>query len=410
MGQSERGSLASDWTRPDPAASLSLGVSGAHGLRRHLHACSTSFRLNHPMHPTSRRDFLKQVATGVGLTAAASLSPSIAFGGVLAPKTYTNPVYKGSMPDPGVLLHEGVYYAVGTTGKDRKADGRIFTLLRSRDLVTWEELGGALTPPSPDARNEYWAPEIAFHDGTFYLYYAMGMIEPESMQLHVATSARPEGPYTDTGTPLLDCDHNRFAIDPHPFRDRDGQWYLFYARDYPNTDGGHHAGTGLAMDRLVGMTRLAGECRTVLRPKYDWTLYQAHREMPVFGKTFDWHTIEGPWVMMHRGRYYAFYSGSNWQQPTYGVDYAVADRVTGPYAGQGRSARVLHGVPGHVRGPGHHSIVVGPDGHDWIVYHAWNEDMTVRQLCVDRLRWTSEGPRCAGPTYTPQPAPGHRGA
>lgn len=362
------------------------------------------------MDETSRRDFLRQVAAGVGLAAAGALNPAALLAESLARKTYTNPVYPGSMPDPGVLLHEGVYYAVGTTGKDRKADGRIFTLLRSRDLVSWEELGGALTPPDPDPRYEYWAPEIAFNDGTFYLYYAMGMIEPESMKVHVATSSRPEGPYRDTGTPLLDCTGNRFAIDAHPFRDRDGQWYLFYARDYPNTEGGFHAGTGLAMDRLVGMTRLAGECRTVLRPKYDWTLYEAHREMPVFGKTFDWHTIEGPWVMMHRGRYYAFYSGANYQTTRYGVDYAVADRVTGPYRGQGREARVLHGVPGHVRGPGHHSIVVGPDGRDWIVYHAWNADMTVRQMCIDPLLWTPHGPRCAGPTWTAQPAPRPRRA
>lgn len=362
------------------------------------------------MASTSRRDFLRQVAAGIGVSAAGALDPAAAFGALAAPRTYTNPVYKDSMPDPGVLLHRGVYYAFGTTGQDRKTDGRIFTVLRSRDLVDWEELGGALTPPSADARYQYWAPEAAYHEGKFYLYYAMGMIEPESMQLRVATSRRPEGPYTDTGTPLLDCEHNRFAIDPHPFRDRDGKWYLFYARNYPNTDGGFHAGTGLAMDRLVGMTKLAGECRTVLRARYPWTLYEANRRMDVYGQTFDWHTIEGPWVMTHGGRYYAFYSGANWQTPRYGVDYAIADRVTGPYTGQGHEARVLHGVPGHVRGPGHHSIVVGPDGHDWIVYHAWNEEMTVRQLCVDRLNWTAEGPRCAGPTWTPQPAPRSRRA
>ncbi len=366
------------------------------------------------MTPGSRRDFLQQLAAGVGCAAAGVLDPvallgaptRAACGAVVAGKTYTNPVYAGSMPDPGVMRHAGVYYAFGTTGTERKPDGRIFTLLRSSDLVTWEELGGALTPPSADARYAYWAPEAVAHDGRFYLYYAIGRPEEEHFELRVAVSSAPEGPYTDTGTPLLDCDHNRFTIDPHPFRDTDGQWYLFYARNYPNSEGGAHPGTGLAVDRLVGMTRLAGACRTVLRARYPWTLYEAHRRMDVYGQTFDWHTIEGPWVQRHRGRYYCFYSGSNWQTDRYGVDYAVADHVMGPYAGQGREARVLHGVPGHVRGPGHHSIVEGPDGRDYIVYHAWNADLTVRQLCIDPLDWTPEGPRCAGPTWTPQPAPG----
>ncbi|BAY98365.1 glycoside hydrolase family protein [Tolypothrix tenuis PCC 7101] len=28
--------------------------------------------------------------------------------------------------------------------------------------------------------------------------------------------------------------------------------------------------------------------------------------------------------------------------------------------------------------------------------------MTARQMCLDKLIWTSEGPRCTGPTWTPQ--------
>jgi len=360
------------------------------------------------MDSASRRDFLKQLAGGAGLAAAGALRPGLALGPALGQRTYSNPVYAGSMPDPGVLLHRRFYYAFGTTGRERKADGRIFTLLRSPDLVRWEELGGALVPPSPDARYEYWAPEPAYHDGTFYLYYAMGGVEEEKFELRVATSRAPEGPYADTGTPLVDCTRNRFTIDAHPFRDADGQWYLFYARNYIDDEsdrsGGVHPGTGLAVDRLVGMTRLAGECRTVLRARYPWTLYQANRRMDVYDRTFDWHTIEAPYVRWYNGRYYCFYSGSNWQTPNYGLDYAVADRVTGPYTGQGREARVLRGVPGRVRGPGHHSIIEGPDGRDWVVYHAWNEAMTVRQLCVDPLVWTAAGPRVT-PTTGPQRAP-----
>ncbi len=81
----------------------------------------------------------------------------------------------------------------------------------------------------------------------------------------------------------------------------------------------------------------------------------------------------------------------------------------GPYSGQGREPRVLKGVPGKVRGPGHHSIVAGPDNRtEYMVYHAWDSAMKVRQMCIDRLVWTAAGPRCLGPTVTPQPAPQRR--
>ena len=98
------------------------------------------------------------------------------------------------------------------------------------------------------------------------------------------------------------------------------------------------------------MTRLAGDCHVVVRARYDWTLYEANRRMDVYEATFDWHTIEGPCVVKHDGRYYCFYSGSNYQTARYGVDYVVADHPLGPYSDQGDHARVLHSVPGKVRG------------------------------------------------------------
>ena len=104
-------------------------------------------------------------------------------------QTYTNPVYAGSMPDPSVVRWHGFYYAFGTTGSERLSDGRIFTTLRSRDMVHWETLGGALVPPSPKRRAQYWAPEMTVSEGKFYLYYCMGGTEPEKFELRVARYA-----------------------------------------------------------------------------------------------------------------------------------------------------------------------------------------------------------------------------
>lgn len=320
-----------------------------------------------------------------------------------SPVAYTNPVFTGSMPDPSVIRHGAYYYAFGTTGADRLGDGRIFRVLRSADLVNWQELGGALEAPSENRRVQYWAPEAVESQGKFYLYYAMGGIEPEKFELRVGISDRPEGPYKDNGVALVDGERNRFTIDAFPFRDDDGQWYLFYARNFTNATAGLHPGTAIVVDRLIGMTRLAGESRVVVRAKYDWTLYEANRRMDVYNATFNWHTIEGPCVVKHGGKYYCFYSGANYQTVRYGVDYVVADRVTGPYGGQGDHARVLSGVPGKVRGPGHHSIVKGTDRErDWIVYHAWDAGMKERQLCIDPLVWTKDGPRCDGPSAEPR--------
>jgi beta-xylosidase len=312
---------------------------------------------------------------------------------------YTNPVYPGGMPDPCVRLFDSRYYAYGTTGDARLADGRCIRVLTSTNLVDWEELGGALEPLENGSLH-YWAPEVVFHDGTYYLYYSAGTLPDLHFTLRVATSDKPEGPYQDVGTPLEDGEDAPFFIDGHAYQDDDGTWYMFYAKDFPNTDGGYKAGTGIVVDRLVNMTRLEGKPKLVVRPRYEWTLFEANRKMDLYGgKRFDWHTIEGPWVVKRDGRYYCFYSGSNFGTENYGLDFVEAEQITGPYTNQGQYARVLRGVPRLVRGPGHHSIVTGPDGETEIaVYHAWNEKMTDREMCIDPLIWTSRGPRCLGPS------------
>jgi beta-xylosidase len=354
--------------------------------------------------PSSRRHFLQQAALGLG---ALYLGPDCY---AAPPRTYTNPVYPHPMPDPFVLRHQGRYYAFGTTNRDVRS-GRYFKVLSSTNLVDWQELGGALVPPKGAENAEYWAPEVVYVDGTFYLYYSRGggaIGASVGHQLHVATSKKPEGPYTDVAT--LEVPASRFTIDAHPYRDLDGKWYLFYARDFTDSEGGFFPGTGLAVDRLIGMTKLAGEERTVMRARHPWTLFEANRTMPLYeNRQFaQWHTLEGPFVRRRGGKYYCFYSGSNFLTNNYGVDYLVADHVLGPYsdAGAENGARVLHFVAGHVRGPGHHSHVIGPDGKtEYLVYHAWDAGMKERQMCIDKLLWTPEGPRAQGPTYTPQPVP-----
>ncbi len=198
------------------------------------------------------------------------------------------------------------------------------------------------------------------------------------------------------------CPDEPFAIDPHPFRDTDGQWYLYYAVDRLE---GERVGTTVVVDRLATMTRLAGQAQVAVPATGDWQLFLAQRTM--YGQVYDWHTVEGPFVREREGRYYCLYSGGNWEQLTYGVSYAVADHPLGPFKEPDvEQPALLRTVPGRVIGPGHNSVVEGPDGEDYLVYHAWDPELTARRMCIDRLTWGPEGPSTAGPTWTPQPVPG----
>jgi beta-xylosidase len=146
---------------------------------------------------------------------------------------------------------------------------------------------------------------VAFHDRKFWLYYSVGFGD-KNHQLRVATSDTPLGPYQDLDRAVIDPAHCPFTIDAHPFQDEDGRWYLFYARDFIDQRDGARPGTALMVAPMKSMTELADESHVVLRAKHDWQRFEKNREM--YGARYDWHTLEGPFVRRHNGRYYCFYS------------------------------------------------------------------------------------------------------
>jgi len=313
------------------------------------------------------------------------------------PLTHINPVYEGYFADPFAWRYGERYFAIGTGAQEafHQPQDKIFPILTSTDFLSWEFAGNALCRPDPELGTTFWAPAVAFSAGTFYLYYSVGQGD-QAHHLRVAAASAPEGPYIDLGKPLLERSAAPFAIDPHPFQDIDGHWYMFYACDFLDSTGGARPGTALMVAAMNNMTELASSGRVVLRARSDWQRFQASRSM--YGSVWDWHTLEGPCVVRHESLYYCFYSGGRWENESYGVDYGVGLTVLGPYSDGGNEggARVLRTRPGRRLGPGHNSHVVGPDGAEYLVYHAWNEAMTLRRMCIDKLVWTPEGPRCPG--------------
>ncbi len=308
---------------------------------------------------------------------------------------YLNPVYGRDFPDPYVLKHRGEYWAYCT---GCQPDGRAFGVLHSRDLVYWRELGGALTP-LPGEHPCYWAPEVYYRNGRFLMYYSVG--NEKLMHIRVAVADNPAGPFADSGHELT---HEEFAIDAHVFVAADGTRWLFYATDFLTHT---HVGTGTVRDLLLDDFTLAGRPQPVTRARYDWQVYDPNR---VEKGGVRWHTVEGPFVLAHKGKLYQMFSGGNWQNVTYGVSYALSETIewAGEWAQVADGERVLpilRTIPGEVIGPGHNSVVRGPDNQQlFCVYHRWREGVG-RVLAIDRLDWVGERMTVLGPSTTPQSAP-----
>jgi arabinan endo-1,5-alpha-L-arabinosidase len=308
---------------------------------------------------------------------------------------FTNPVFPSNVPDPFVFKYAGSYWCYSTGWA---SDGMCFPVLASDDLVHWKEQGGAMIPLD-QGHSEYWAPEVNFWDGRFYLYYSVG--DGSSMEIRAAISESVVGPFRDCGVRLTSQD---FAIDPHVFNDNDGRRWLFYATDFLQHS---HIGTGTVRDQLIDSMTLANQPRPVVLPCYDWQLFDPMRKEKGGVK---WHTVEGPTVLKRKGVYYEMFSGGNWKNESYGVSYATSLTVDSEAEWKQASdglhvLPVLRSVPG-VTGPGHNSVVRGPDNRQlYCVYHRWSQDATRRMLAIDRLEFVGRDLTVFGPTSSPQDHP-----
>ncbi len=311
-------------------------------------------------------------------------------------QTYLNPVHNRSCPDPFVLKYLNEYWCYCT---GIWHDGRCFGILRSRDLVHWEELGGALAPLDQQATC-YWAPEVIYDNGRFLMYYSVG--NEERMQIRVASATHPAGPFIDQGVRLTKED---FAIDAHVFIDNDGTRWMFYATDFLEHT---HIGTGTVCDKMLDEFTLAGNAQPVTRARYPWQVYDPERKEK---GGVCWYTVEGPFVLKHKQRYFQIFSSGNWQQASYGVSYASSDRLATAeeweqFADGEQVLPILRTVPGQVIGPGHNSVVRGPDNQQlFCVYHRWAEDAQARVLAIDPMDWAGDRLLVLGPSYQPQPLP-----
>lgn len=302
----------------------------------------------------------------------------------------TSVVYAGYFADPFVLrLNDETYCAFGGSGAPADGDW-VFDSLESSDLVNWTPKGKVLQRLQESFGDEYWAPEVVEAEGHFWMYYSVGH-GIAGHHIRVARAQAPLGPFVDQGVNLTP--HERFAIDPHPFLDADGAWYLIFARDVLDAD---RPGTHLAALALSSMTIAAGDVVPLVAPNEDWQIYERQREM--YGRTLDWHTLEGPTVTRRHGRYWLTFSGGAWTGDGYAVSWAHAEQILGPWSHAPVGSPPLLSTRADLIGPGHNSLAVSPDGRDVIVFHAWDEERATRRMHVLPISFEPDGPRVDGPT------------
>jgi hypothetical protein len=226
-----------------------------------------------------------------------------------------------------------------------------YHVFSSTDLENWTDHGEVLH--SRDVSwgladgGWMWAPDCAYKNGTYYFYFphkdASG-----AFRTGVATSDRPEGPFTDTGHYI----EGTSGTDPACFIDDDGQAYLYF-------------GSRKVAKLKENMIELA----------------ESPRDVDYGADNFG----EGAWMHKRNGIYY--YSYTDYTARDFQAYYSMGDSPYGPFEYKGPVNKNPVGAQNH------HSILEY-DGQWYYFYHvggAGPNPWQRRMVCVDYLYYNSDG-------------------
>lgn len=283
-----------------------------------------------------------------------------------APVALANPVMPGADPHAAVFGKEFWIYPT-----ESRSPEPLFAAYSSRDLQRWERRGTILKlrdvkwiKDDGAPRHFAWAPGIATKNNRGYFYFSVGPQNPTPSRIGVAVGDRPNGPFVDSGKPLVTGDGGFEAIDPMVFVDKDGAAYLYA--------GGSAGGKLRVWELEPDMVNLKREVEVATPPEF----------------------TEGAFMHERNGIYYLSYSHGGWNDSSYSVHYATAPGPTGPWIYRGC---ILKSDARH-KGPGHHSFIQNPQTKDWfIVYHRWETAEPngpyrgSRQIAIERVEFGPDG-------------------
>jgi beta-xylosidase len=270
---------------------------------------------------------------------------------------YLNPILAGDHPDPTILKDGRDYYMTFSTFDSYPG----LTIRRSRDLVNWAPVGAALS------RNigSVWAPELTRHDGRYFLYIPARTRDYRSS--YVVWADRIEGPWSEP-VDLRLPDH----IDPGHAVGEDGSRWLFLS-------GGDRV--RLTDDGLA----------TAGKPEHVYDPWHYPEDWVVEG-----FSPEGPKVLRRGGYFYLVTAvGGTAGPPTGHMVIAARSRsIHGPWENHPGNP-LVRTRSGDEKwwSRGHASLVEGPDGSWWSLYHGYENGFWTlgRQTLLDPVEWTADG-------------------
>jgi len=280
--------------------------------------------------------------------------------------TYRNPVISGDFPDPSIIRVGEDYYATGTTSDFAPN----YPIYHSKDLINWNRIGYVFYDTPDWIVGSCWAPELFYHNNTFYVYYTARKKSDNTSCIGVATTQNISSGFKDYG-PLIEWGNE--AIDAFVFQDTDEKLYITW-KAY-----------GLDDSRPIEI--LASELSSD-----GLSLIGEHFSLTKHNEGWIGRGDEGQCIVKHGEYYYHLYSigGCCDNRCDYNVRVARSKHLKGHWE-QYENA-ILEG--GELwKCSGHGTLVQTPDNRYFYLYHAYNAydfEFVGRQGLLDEMLWNEE--------------------
>ncbi len=271
--------------------------------------------------------------------------------------TFRNPIVPGDHADPTILKDGADYYLTFSSFQSYPG----IVIWHSRDLLNWAPITAALRQPI----GTVWALDLIKHQGRFFVY--IPVLQEQGTATYVIHADDIRGPWSDPiDLKLPGC------IDPGHAVGDDGQRYLF-------VNGGRRV--RLRADGLATAGALEPAWEPWQYPK-DWVVEMFAPEGPKLFKRGGWHYL------------ISAVGGTAGPATSHMVTLARARSIDGPWEHCPHNPivrTVSQDEPWWSRG--HASVVEGPAGDWWMVYHGYENGYRTlgRQCLLEPVEWTADG-------------------
>ena len=278
------------------------------------------------------------------------------------------------------IIKQGEYYYVFSTGPG-------VMIRRSKDLVNWEFVGRVFEEDVPKWAKEdilgcksLWAPDIAYFNRKYYLYYSVSTFGKNRSLIGLATNKTldknsKDYVWKDEGKVFESFPENNYnAIDSHILRISKDRMVMSFGSFWSGVkmvEADPKTGKAIPNSEVISLSRRPSPC-----------------------------AVEAPFIIMRGGYFYLFVSFDlccRGIKSTYNIRVGRSKTIEGPYLDyEGKSlledgGTIVSQTEGDIIGTGHCSILKNKNQYLLVNHYYDAKDNGVPTLQIRSLKWDKNG-------------------